>query len=582
MTSLFSYDDNSNLKEISKSGNSVAKYDYDVRNQLTKAKDGQNNTLASFDYDFERKRLTKTGAQGYQGYVYAGNQVVNEYNAIGAETARYTIGAGEVVKSEFANGEKNYHLTDALGSVTSLANATNGSLTSRSEYNAFGEQTGGSSINAIGYTGQRLDNETGLMALGNGERYYSPTYARFIQQDSVVGKPMMPQSLNRFAYGLNNPNKFTDPSGHIPTVVAGAIIGAIFGAVVDAAHQAVDIYNGDQKDGFHFGQTLKAAAVGAAFGAIIGTGVGALALLGYGAAATVGVTAGGVVVGATSFAINAQDGRYAHGAIDLGASLIPFGSKGVRGSFGEFYGGGYSGGGAATFRQNLGNFQTNGGFSQFKQLFTGAQAEVLQESKTSIEPETKQLTDGGKSEQNLLGEGSRSNQKLLGDNGVQERIESGRLLKAAPEEQFPTYETPNKPLSRSQEQIIKIKVSERTATRSEYENLEWNRRFNNRRQRGVDRFWSQEKRAIRDGKQPTRNYTESQKQELLNSKKPTFNGESLEGHHRYNALDHPQLADKPWNIYPTTENEHLYRWHGGNFRNDTFGEPLDPNYEEDF
>ena len=52
------------------------------------------------------------------------------------------------------------------------------------------------------------------MALGNGERYYSPAYARFIQQDSFAGNPMNPQSLNRFSYAHNNPNKYTDPSGH--------------------------------------------------------------------------------------------------------------------------------------------------------------------------------------------------------------------------------------------------------------------------------------------------------------------------------------------------------------------------------
>jgi RHS repeat-associated protein len=89
-------------------------------------------------------------------------------------------------------------------------------LTSRSDYDAFGLQTGGSSANSIGYTGQRLDNETGLMALGNGERYYSPSYARFIQQDSFSGNGSMPQSLNRFAYGYNNPNKYRDLNGNNP------------------------------------------------------------------------------------------------------------------------------------------------------------------------------------------------------------------------------------------------------------------------------------------------------------------------------------------------------------------------------
>ncbi len=93
-------------------------------------------------------------------------------------------------------------------------------MTSRNEYNAFGELSTANlnnlpSNNSIGYTGQRLDNETGLMALGNGERYYSPNYARFIQQDSWLGSSSMPQSLNRFSYAYNNPNKFTDPSGNI-------------------------------------------------------------------------------------------------------------------------------------------------------------------------------------------------------------------------------------------------------------------------------------------------------------------------------------------------------------------------------
>lgn len=52
------------------------------------------------------------------------------------------------------------------------------------------------------------------MALGNGERYYSPNYARFIQQDSFAGVSQAPQSLNRYAYTHNNPLKYTDPTGH--------------------------------------------------------------------------------------------------------------------------------------------------------------------------------------------------------------------------------------------------------------------------------------------------------------------------------------------------------------------------------
>jgi hypothetical protein len=37
---------------------------------------------------------------------------------------------------------------------------------------------------------------------------------RFLQPDSIVPEPGNPQALNRYAYTLNNPVLFTDPSGH--------------------------------------------------------------------------------------------------------------------------------------------------------------------------------------------------------------------------------------------------------------------------------------------------------------------------------------------------------------------------------
>jgi hypothetical protein len=38
----------------------------------------------------------------------------------------------------------------------------------------------------------------------------------FIQPDTIVPEPGNPQSLNRYAYGLGNPVKYRDPSGHSP------------------------------------------------------------------------------------------------------------------------------------------------------------------------------------------------------------------------------------------------------------------------------------------------------------------------------------------------------------------------------
>ena len=46
-------------------------------------------------------------------------------------------------------------------------------------------------------------------------RYYDPTLGRFISPDTIVTSPANPQSLNRYAYVLNNPLRYTDPTGHL-------------------------------------------------------------------------------------------------------------------------------------------------------------------------------------------------------------------------------------------------------------------------------------------------------------------------------------------------------------------------------
>ena len=230
VNTAFAYDNNGNLLSETVGGTVQKRYEYDTRDQLKKVFAGANTQLAQFDYDFQRHRTSKQTANTNLHYVYAGDDVVDEFDSSSGLLPlqnRYELGAGEVVKGELRNEPTNYYFSDALGSTTNLSqtNGTQSFSTSTSEYDSFGKinnQTG-ASANAIGYTGQRLDSETGLMALGNGERYYSPALARFTQQDSVTGGLMMPQSLNRYSYVHNNPFRFTDPSGNIADDNRGAI-----------------------------------------------------------------------------------------------------------------------------------------------------------------------------------------------------------------------------------------------------------------------------------------------------------------------------------------------------------------------
>jgi RHS repeat-associated protein len=215
------YDNNGNLTQIKRDSEIQQTFEYDPRNQLRKVMQGQSTQVASYDYDSDKKRVEKT-VSGFEPerYVYAGDKVVAEYRgATGYEQnlAKYHLGANEVVKGDFAAEGSKYFFTNALGSTSALAGKVGGNWTATNsyDYDSWGKATAtGDTSNSIGYTGQRLDRETGLMALGNGERYYSPTLARFIQQDRLAGQTDSPQTLNRFGYTINNPYKYTDPTGN--------------------------------------------------------------------------------------------------------------------------------------------------------------------------------------------------------------------------------------------------------------------------------------------------------------------------------------------------------------------------------
>ena len=221
----YEYDNNGNLVATKHGdGQLINSYEYDVWNQLRLVKSGvQQQEVARYDYDYARRRTSKSlgGSSAEQRFVYDGTDVVGEYDELNRLLNRYDYGVG-LARAEFAGEGERFYFSDALGSTTSLSQITQsgqttiGALTASYEYDAWGSivRSSGGSSNQLGYTGQRLDGETGLMPLGNGERYYNAGLGRFTQQDSLKGSTDDPQSLNRFAYVLNSPVRYTDPTGH--------------------------------------------------------------------------------------------------------------------------------------------------------------------------------------------------------------------------------------------------------------------------------------------------------------------------------------------------------------------------------
>ncbi|RMH37085.1 MAG: RHS repeat-associated core domain-containing protein [Gammaproteobacteria bacterium] len=75
------------------------------------------------------------------------------------------------------------------------------------------------------FTGQR--HESGLPGgeglYDYGARWYDAQVGRFVSADTIVPSPGNPQMLNRYAYVLDSPLRYNDPSGHCPVCI---IIGA--------------------------------------------------------------------------------------------------------------------------------------------------------------------------------------------------------------------------------------------------------------------------------------------------------------------------------------------------------------------
>jgi len=74
-----------------------------------------------------------------------------------------------------------------------------------------------------GYTGHEHLDEIGLVHM-NG-RIYDPLLGRFLSPDPVIQAEELLQNYNRYSYVLNNPLRYTDPSGEFWQIVA-FIVGA--------------------------------------------------------------------------------------------------------------------------------------------------------------------------------------------------------------------------------------------------------------------------------------------------------------------------------------------------------------------
>ena len=125
--------------------------------------------------------------------------------------------------------------TDNLGSILCVID-DNGEKVFEASYDAWGKQTVARNDIDLhrGYTGHEMLPDFGIINM-NG-RLYDPVLGRFFSPDNYVQLPDNSQSFNRYSYCLNNPLKYTDPSGNLFGIDDAIIAFAFFNMASSMMH----------------------------------------------------------------------------------------------------------------------------------------------------------------------------------------------------------------------------------------------------------------------------------------------------------------------------------------------------------
>ena len=135
-------------------------------------------------------------------------------------------GLAAIYTKQYSSENMYYVHKDHLGSLDKLTNSA-GAVVQSNSYDAWGRRRNPSnwtytSIPSVmfsrGYTGHCLSRSSGkhldqFDLINMNGRIYDPLLGRFLSADKYVQNPFGSQSYNRYSYVVNNPLKYTDPSG---------------------------------------------------------------------------------------------------------------------------------------------------------------------------------------------------------------------------------------------------------------------------------------------------------------------------------------------------------------------------------
>jgi len=248
-TTGYTYDNAGNL-----TADPVYTYTHDGENRQTQVSDGSVTTTYGYNSDPQRMIRTSGGVSTFYIYGGDGQQLAEQVGASGTWHDYIYLGdrlLADVTSSSGTTTATTYHYPDRAS--TRLTTDAGGSVLSRQQTAPFGEVQTDTSSSATKrkFTSYERDSETGNDFAIN--RQFTAANARFTQPDPsgmASAGIANPQSLNQYAYALNDPANMSDPLGLESHVTHEIIDGAICDITTeDDGYQDVYCFDGGGQGG---------------------------------------------------------------------------------------------------------------------------------------------------------------------------------------------------------------------------------------------------------------------------------------------------------------------------------------------
>lgn len=191
-------------------------YYYDAEQRIIQV-DGTLGTCSTatvcYTYDGDGLRVKKSSGTLYWRSITG--DVLAETDSSGNTQNEYVFFSGRRIAQRTSSGSVYFYYADTLGTIHTITNGT-GTACYDATFTPYGDEMLNPNISQTcssnyKFTGYEYDSETGLYYAK--ARYYNPRLGRFMTTDPLGGGVTDPQSLNRYAYVINQPTTLIDPRG---------------------------------------------------------------------------------------------------------------------------------------------------------------------------------------------------------------------------------------------------------------------------------------------------------------------------------------------------------------------------------